>query len=282
MDGTEDGASDFGTVAHQALEHLVPGDGVWAAAVGLTSVPLQMFAPHDEMPRLDRARARLDGLDGPDADHDRAVLDFYRGGALMNERRFDLATETFARSVSTMRSLEPRSLFRLWSASGTAIGQTMLDEPHEALRTLDDVAALADWTDWTVEWAFARSLALAHCGRIDDARQLLLAIGARLGTDRPSPLVTTVVAGFGVLAALEGRSERAAEILSFVTASRSPASTAAVYEAIGQLEGWSDEGFAQGKSQWAMAAWTRQHGLERGQFFTQLGQLVREEIAAFS
>jgi predicted ATPase/class 3 adenylate cyclase len=282
MDGTEDGASDFGRVAQQALGHLAPGDGVWAGAVGLTSVPLQMFAPDDEVPRLDRARARLDGLVGADADHDRAVLDFYLAGALMNQRRFDRGTEVFVRSVAVMRSLEPTSLFRLWSASGAAIGQTMLDEPGQALRTLDEVADLAGWTDWTVEWTFARSLALARSRRIGEARQALLAIGERLGSDRPSPLVTTVVAGFGVLAAVEGRSDRATELLALVAASRSPASTAAVYEVIGQLEGWGDEEFADRKRAWVVTTLTRQHGLERGQFFSRLGELVREEVAAFS
>jgi hypothetical protein len=178
-----------------------------------------------------------------------------------------------------MRSLEPLSLYRLWSASGAAIGQTALGQPGEALATLDDVVALANWTDWTVEWAFARSFALAHCGRLDDARRSLLAIGARLGTDRPSPLVTTVVAGFGVLTALEGRSQRAAELLALVTATRSPASTAAVYEAVGRLEGWTAEGFADRKAEWLMAALSRQGGLERPQYFARLGALVREEVA---
>ena len=282
MDGTEDGASDFGSVAREALQHLVPGDGVWGSALGLTSVPLQMFAPDGELPRLDRARARLETLEGPDADHDRAALDFYRGGALMNARRFGPATETFTRSVSTMSTVEPTSLFRLWSTSGAAIGLTMLGDPDQALCTLDEVADLAEWTDWTVEWTFARSLALARGGRIDDAREVLLAIGARLGTERPSPLVTTVVAGFGVLAALEGRAERAAELLALVTASRSAASTAAVYEVIGKLEGWSDERFAHFKAEWALGAVARQQSMERGQFFARLGQLVREEIAASS
>jgi predicted ATPase/class 3 adenylate cyclase len=279
IEGTADGTSEFGGMALQAVQHLQPGDGVWAGAVGLASVPLQMFAPDHEVPRLNRARARLDGLDGAEADHDRAVLDFHLGGALLNQRRFDLGTEVFLRSASTMRSLEPLSLYRLWSASGAAIGQTALGQPGEALATLDDVVALANWTDWTVEWAFARSFALAHCGRLDDARRSLLAIGARLGTDRPSPLVTTVVAGFGVLAALEGRSQRAAELLALVTATRSPASTAAVYEAVGRLEGWTAEGFADRKAEWLMAALSRQGGLERPQYFARLGALVREEVA---
>jgi predicted ATPase/class 3 adenylate cyclase len=280
MDGTEDGASDFAGVAHEAVAHLRPGDGVWAGGVGLESVALQMFAPAREIPRLEVARARLDGLGGREADHDRAVLDFYLGGALMNARRFDRGTEVFLGSVGTMCVLEPRSLFRLWSASGAAIGQTVLGRPDEALGTLDEVAALADWTDWTVEWTFARSFALARCGRIDDARQALLAIGARLGTERPSPLVVTVVAGFGVLAALEGRSDRAVELLSVVPASRAPASNAAVYEVIGRLEGWDEERFADRKLEWVLAGLARTQGQDRGRFFARLGELVREELAA--
>jgi predicted ATPase/class 3 adenylate cyclase len=282
MDGTEDGASDFAGVALQAAQHLRPGDGVWAGAVGLASVPLQMFAPLDEVPRLEAARASLDGLDGSAVEHDRAVLDFYLGGALMNARRFDQGTKVFLRSVATMSTLEPTSLFRLWSASGAAIGQTLLGRPQDALRTLDEVESLADWTDWTVEHAFARSFALASRGDPEGARRTLVAIGARLGTERPSPLVTTVVAGFGVLAALEGRSDRAAELLALVPASRAAASTAAVYEVVGRLEQWGDEQFANRKVTWLLAALARHEGLERRQFFVRLGELVREELELLS
>jgi hypothetical protein len=51
---------------------------------------------------------------------------------------------------------------------------------------------------------------------------------------------------------------------------------------IGQLEGWGDEEFADRKRAWVVTTLTRQHGLERGQFFSRLGELVREEVAAFS
>ena len=104
-----------------------------------------------------------------------------------------------------MTDLEPTSLIRLWSASGAAIGQTMLGRTDEAMVTLDEVERPDGWTDWEVEWAFAQALALAYSGRLERGAPTLCRIGARLGSDDPSPLVPTVVAGFGVLATLEGR-----------------------------------------------------------------------------
>ena len=77
MQATEDGSSAFAPVAAEALQYLHPGDGVWSGAAGLTSIAMQMFAPADALLDLDVARVRLEGLEGADADHDRATLDFY-------------------------------------------------------------------------------------------------------------------------------------------------------------------------------------------------------------
>ncbi len=278
LDATEDGSSAFAPIAVQALEYLRPGDGVWSAAIGLTSIPMQMFAPADAIEDLQMARERVDPLDGSDADHDRAVLDFYSAGALMNLRRFDDATTVFLRSAATMTQLEPTSLIRLWSGSGAAIGRTLLGQPDVALDLLDDLEPLTGWTDWAVEWAYARALALAYSNRLDDARESLCRVGARLGTDGPSPLVPTVVAGFGVLATLEGRIDRAAQLFELLTATRSSASTAATYEVVGGLEGWSDEDFANLKLTRAMTAAGRQSQMDRVDFFARLHALAREEV----
>jgi predicted ATPase/class 3 adenylate cyclase len=281
LDATEDGSSAFAPIAAEALRHLVPGDGVWSAAVGLTSIPMQMFAPADAVLDLEASRARLDDLESPDADHDRAMLDFYLGGALMNLRRFEDATAVLLRSAATLTTLEPTSLIRLWSVSGAAIGRTLLGQPRAALDLLDSVEPLTDWTDWAVEWAYARALALAHSDAIDDARASLCRIGARLGPNGPSPLVPTLVAAFGVLAALEGRNTRASRLFELLTATRSSASTASTYEVVGRLEGWSDEEFANLKLTRAMVALSRQSQLDRREYFTRLNALVREEVQAF-
>ncbi len=88
MQATADGSSGFAPIAAEALQYLEPGDGVWSGAVGLTSIPLQMFAPADAVLDLEAAAVRLDGLDGADADHDRATLDFYLAGAVDESSSF--------------------------------------------------------------------------------------------------------------------------------------------------------------------------------------------------
>jgi hypothetical protein len=280
LEATEDGSSGFRTIAVEALSHLTPGDGVWSGAVGLTSVPLQFFAPADAVPALERDRARLDGLTGDGADHDRAMLDFYIGGALMNLRRFDQATAVFVRSATVLEEVEPSSLVRLWSTCGASLGLTLDGRAEDALAALDAVSHLIDWTEWAVEWSFARALALAHAGRLDEARRPLCDIGARMGFDTPSPLAGTVVAGFGIIATMEGRTDRAAELFALLTATRSAASTAAVYEVVGRLEGWTDEEFANRKVTRALYAQARQDEISREAFFAQLSALAREEVVA--
>jgi hypothetical protein len=279
-DATEDGSSPFAFLAREALEYLEPGDGVWAGALGLTAIPMQIFGPADAAADLEAARARLDGLQGDDADHDRATLDFYLGGALLNDRRLDAGTEVFQRSAATMARLEPTSLVRLWSASGVAIGQTLLGRADDALDTLDEVEALVSWTDWGVEWAFARAFALARRREFEAARLPLLAIAARFGSDSPSPLVPTVVAGFGVVADAEGQADRAEELFALLTATRSPASSAAMYEVIGRTLQWPDDEFANLKITRALTVVGRQSEMERDRYFSTLNALAREEVAA--
>ncbi len=277
MDATEDGSSDFAVTAGEALRYLHPGDGVWSGALGLTSIPVQMFAPADIAPFLTEQRGRLDGLEGSDAEVDRATVDFYLAGAIMNLRRFDEATDVFARAAATMAGIEPTNLIRLWSVAGAAIGQTLGGRPDDALDTLDEVAAIVDWTDWAVEWAFARALALAHVGSTEDARAPLCAIAGRLGAESPSPLAGTVVAGFGVLAAMEGRQGRATELFALLTATRSPASTAAAFEVLGRLEGWTDDEFANRKLERVITAAGRQSEMSRAELFGRLNALARDE-----
>jgi predicted ATPase/class 3 adenylate cyclase len=277
MDATEDGSSGFAALAGEALKHLKPGDGTWSGALGLTSIPIQMFAPADIVPFLTQQRSRLDGLVNTDADVDRATVDFYLAGALMNLRRLGEATDVFVRSATVMNQVEPTNLIRLWSVAGAAIGQTLLGRPGEALGTLDQIADMVDWTDWAVEWAFAQALALAHRGPVEAGRTPLRAMAARLGSESPSPLAGTVVAGFGVLAAMEGRTARAATLFELLTATRSPASTAAAFEVLGRLEGWSDEEFANSKLERVIAAAVRQEAMTRADLFGRLNALAREE-----
>ena len=45
MEASQDGISDYLSFAGQALQYLQPGDGVWSAAIGMTSIVDQIFAP---------------------------------------------------------------------------------------------------------------------------------------------------------------------------------------------------------------------------------------------
>ena len=206
---------------------------------------MQMFAPADALLDLDAARVRLEGLEGADADHDRATLDFYLAGTLMNLRRFDEATTVFTRSAVSMAALEPTSLIRLWAASGAAIGQTLLGDPDAAMETLAEVELLTDWTDWAVEWAYAQALALAYSGQLDRRRANHCA-GSVPDSARTirRPSCRHWWRGSACSRRWKDRPSACSELFELLTATRSPASTAATYEVIGDLEGWSDDGFA--------------------------------------
>ncbi len=92
VEGTQDGTGSFGALARASLEGLHPGDGMWAGALGMTSVPMQLFAPLDVLPQLEEAEAQLQGISGTDAEGDRAMLGFFLGSTLMNARRFEEGT----------------------------------------------------------------------------------------------------------------------------------------------------------------------------------------------
>ena len=154
----------------------------------------------------------------------------------------------------------------------------MLGRLDEASAAIDEVSGLAGWTDWSADWYFARAVLLAHRGQIDEAREALRAIGARFDNVSLSPMVSTVVAGFGVLACLEGRHERATELFDLLTATRAAASTAVMYEAIGDLEGWSDEEFANRRIERVLGVIQQQGTMERSAFFAALGIRLREEL----
>ena len=70
--------------------------------------------------------------------------------------------------------MEPTSLFRLWAAAAAAMSLTMVGRSADALAVLDGVAALADWTDWSADWFFARAFAQAHGGAPELAHETLL------------------------------------------------------------------------------------------------------------
>ena len=244
VEATQDGSSNFVSIAEQALEYLTPGDGVWSAALGMTSVANQMFAPHIAVPSLEDALERIDHHTSASADHDRAVLLFYLGGALMSQRAYERATETQLRAARLLETVEPTSLIRLWSAAGAAMSLTMLGRFDDAFGVLEDVASLAGWTDWSVDWFFASAFLSAQRGDVEDARETLRTIGTRFSDDSVSPMTGTVVAGFGILAHLEGRDDRARALFEPLVATRATASTAVLYEMIADVEGWPNEDFA--------------------------------------
>jgi hypothetical protein len=65
-----------------------------------------------------------------------------------------------------------------------------------------------------------------------------------------------------------------------LTATRQGASTAAVYEVLGRLDGWADADFANRKVVHVIEAVARQAEMERAEYFAHLSTLVREEIEA--
>ena len=278
VEATQDGTSDFRLRAAEALRYLTPGDGVWSAALGMTSVVEQMFGPETAVPALQEAIASIDGLMSATADHDRAVLGFYLGGALMNQRRYEVAAQTQLEAARRLEVIEPTSLVRLWTGSGAAMSLTMLGHLDEASDALDEVSHLAGWTDWSADWYFARAVLLGHRGQLDEAREVLRVIGTRFDNASLAPMVSTVVAGFGVLACLEGRHERATALFDLLTATRAAASTAVMYEAISEIEGWSDVEFARRRLERVLEV-VQQHGsMERSAFFAAVGRRLREEL----
>ena len=100
-------------------------------------------------------RGRIDGQVSATADHDRAVLGFYLGGALMNQRAYELAAETQLDAARRLEVIEPTSLLRLWTGAGAAMSFTMLGHLDEASAAIDEVSGLAGWTDWSADWYFA-------------------------------------------------------------------------------------------------------------------------------
>ena len=83
-----------------------------------------------------------------------------------------------------------------------------------------------------------------------------------------------------MLAALEGDTERAATLLRGLTATRSAASTAAAYEVVGRMEGWTDGEFADRKVERVIAAAPVQQSMSRDEYFARFNALAYEESMA--
>jgi predicted ATPase/class 3 adenylate cyclase len=279
VEATQDGTSDFLSFAAQALDYLTPGDGVWSAAFGMTSVVDQMLAPDKAVPALEDALARIEGQTSAAADHDRAMLQFYLGGALMSLRDYERAAETQLRAAHSLETIEPTSLARLWTAAGAAMSLTVLGRFDDAAAALDDVSALAGWTDWSVDWFFARAYLQARRGETEAARETLRAIGMRFDNVSVSPMTGTVVAGFGIVAYLEGHTEHARSLLEILTTTRAAASTAVLYQTIADVEGWSDADFDTRRLERVIEIVPRQVAMTRDEFFAALGDRLREELA---
>jgi hypothetical protein len=280
LEATQDGTSNFVAIANEALPYLTPGDGVWAGTFGLTSVVNHMFAPDLAVPALEAARQRLDDQGSAAADHDRAMLDFYLGGALMSQRAYERAVGVQLRAAQLLGALAPTSLFRLWTMAGAVMSLTMLDRFVDAAAMLDAVAPLAGWTDWSVDWYFASAFLAAREGRFDDARDTLHTIGTRFDNAGVSPMTSTVLAGFGALAHLEGRDEHARHLFEPLVATRATASTAVLHEMVGEVEGWTDDDFAQRRFERLVDIVPRLEAMPRPEFFALLGGRLREELAA--
>jgi predicted ATPase/class 3 adenylate cyclase len=279
LEASEDGISDYVSFASRALEFLHPGDGVWSAAMGMTSVASQMFLPNEPAATLEAALTALDDARAPGAEHDRAMLLYYRGGALMNLRQYERAAELESRSAEILAALEPTSLIRLFAASAEAISLTLLGDVDRAHSVLDEVASLADWTDWSADYFFARALAYARAGKHEDAHETLRSIGVRFDHVDVSPMVSTVVAGFGIVAHLSGDDDRARELFDPLSATRAPASTAALYETIATMEHWPADEFRDRKLHHLLAIAERFTPENRPEFFGTLRALLREELA---
>ena len=241
----------------------------------MTSVPMQLS-------RTARCVAAAGGGGGAAARRqwhrrgsDRAMLGFFLGSTLMNARRF----EEERRPWSSPRPGWPPSSRRASSASGRRQARrsdtSCSVESTQRCSRSAQVEELIGWTDWDAEWAFAMALAQASMGRTEDARELLSTFGARLGSGGPSPIASTIVAGFGVLAEKEGRHGRERELFSLLTATRQGASTAAMYEVLGGLDGWDDADFANRKVAHVIGAMARETEMDRVEYFARLAALVR-------
>jgi predicted ATPase/class 3 adenylate cyclase len=279
MEASQDGISDFVSFAGRALQYLEPGDGVWSAAMGMTSIVEQIFFPETATTALEHALQQLDGKHTEGADHDRAMLGFYLGGALMNRRDYAAASEVQLRSGAALTTIEPTSLIRLWSAAGAAMSLTMLGRSGGALELLEDVSALADWTDWSADWFFARAVALAYQGSFDDAHATLCSIGTRFDNVDVSPMTSTVIAGFGVVAHMDGDDGRARALFEPLIATRTPMSTAVLYESLAELDAWSAADFLERRLEWLGEVSRRHETAPRAAFFDWLRRLLREELA---
>ncbi len=278
MEASQDGISDYLSFAGQALPYLQPGDGVWSAAIGMTSIVDQIFAPAMAESTLKTARRQVAGNDTEGADHDRAVLGFYLGGALMNGRDYDAALAVQMESADALAAIEPTSLIRLWCAAGAAMSLTMLGRSGAALELLDQVAPLADWTDWSADWFFARRVALAYEGAFDDAHATLCSIGARFDNVDVSPMTSTVVAGFAVVAHRRGDDERARTLFEPLIATRTPTSTAVLYETLAEMGTWPAPEFSERRFVWFAEVSGRHEAAPRAAFFAWLRRLLREEL----
>jgi tetratricopeptide (TPR) repeat protein len=279
LEATQDGTSNFVAIATEALPYLTPGDGVWAGTYGLTSVVNHMFAPELAVPALEAAHERLPDDGSATSDHDRAMLDFYLGGALMSARAYERAVDTQLRAARRLETLAPTSLFRLWTVAGAVMSLTMLDRFADAGAMLDTVASLAGWTDWSVDWYFAGALLAARQGDFDAARATLRTIGTRFDHASVSPMTSTVVAGFGTLAHLEGDDERARHLFEPLVATRATASTAVLYEMVAAVEGWNDDDFAHRRLERVIDIVPRLEAMPRPEFFSLIGGRLREELA---
>ena len=265
--------------AGEALQYLKPGDGMWSAAVAMTSIPEQMFIPERPTLVLEEALGQLDGDESPGAEQDRATLLLYLSGARMSMRRHDEAREMQLRAAEILRALEPTSIIRLWAVAAAAMTTALLGGVDEARELSESVSSLADWTDWSADWFFARAFVEARAGAFDVAHATLRSIGIRFDNVDVSPMASTVIAGFGVVAHLRGDDDRARILFEPLVATRAPPSTAVLYETIAAMEHWSTERFFDQRLEYLINVSARNDAAPRSEFFVHLRRLLREELA---
>ena len=116
-------------------------------------------------------------------------------------------------------------------------------------------------------------------GNFEQARATLHAIGELFDRSSVSPMTGTVVAGFGILAHLEGDDERARTLLQSLTATRAAASTAILQEVLAEMDGWSDQDFATRRTERVIQIEQHQEGTNRADFFATLSVNLRQELS---
>ena len=207
LEASEDGISDYVSFAGEALQYLQPGDGVWSAAVGddvdrRADVRARSARPPNSRRRS--ANSTATRRPAPNRTVRRCSSTWRRPDELRRLRR-DAGRCSSARPRSCA-ALEPTSIIRLWAAAAAAMSLTMLGAARTHARTCSTSVAVARRLD-----RLERRLVLRRGvrrrrtpARSTSRTTTLRSIGIRFDNVDVSPMASTVIAGFGVVAHLRG------------------------------------------------------------------------------